>query len=121
MKRIGLLAIFLLIFQISTFAQDDLIAAFRSSNVASIVKNCAPNVEYSLDGDSENLNKTQLEQKLKTFFTANKPLSFKLVHEGNAASSMHYSIGVMETKGHNYRITYYTKNNVIQQIAIAEE
>ena len=53
-------------------------------------------------------SQAQGEQILKEFFAFNKPLDFKITHEGGANSS--YAIGIMHTLNGNYRVYFLLKS-----------
>jgi len=53
-------------------------------------------------------SQAQGEQILKEFFASNKPLDFKITHEGGANSS--YAIGIMHTLNGNYRVYFLLKS-----------
>jgi hypothetical protein len=52
-------------------------------------------------------SKAQAEQILKDFFTRNKPLDFKITHQGGDESS--YAIGRMQTGNGNFRVYFLLK------------
>ena len=66
------------------------------------------NVEIAVLDDEDVYNKSQAVSIIKKFFDANKPTSFRQVHQGTRKDSR-YCIGNMTTTSSTYRVYIYMK------------
>lgn len=101
-----------------TLLNDDIITALKMGNANELAKSFASQVNITLFDEHETLSKSAAEGKLKVFFNEHSPTSFVIIHEGNSPSGMKYVIGTLETENGNFRISYYTKNEIIQELSI---
>ena len=87
---------------------EDVIAAMRTGNAASVAKYFDANVDISMPDKSNSYSKGQGELVLKDFFTNNPVKSFEIIHKGENAGSQ-YCIGTLQTKNGSYRTTIFMK------------
>lgn len=88
---------------------DDINEALKTGNTGVLKQKMNSSVELVIL-DKENIySKTQAEQVLKNFFSANKPLSFKVIHNGGSNTSQYY-IGSLKTETNTFRVYYLLKN-----------
>ena len=104
---LSILAIFLSSF-IRFAGIDDVIAALRTGNAASVAKFFDNSVGISMPDKSNTYSKSQAEMVLKDFFASNPVKSFEIIHKGENAGSQ-YCIGTLQTKSGAYRTTIFMK------------
>jgi len=126
--KICMVAIILcFISSLSTSAQgfDNIIAAFKNGDASAIAKNFEGNVEITIKTGSISYSKSQAELVIKSFFTAHKPKTFAVAHEGTSPQGSKYLIGSLTTSSGNYRTYVYAKTVknelVIQEIRFEEQ
>ncbi len=107
-----------------TSAQDfDKVAgAFSKGNATALGQLMDNTVEYSMDGKTSTISKSDAENRLRSFFMDSEPRSFESVHKGNSKSDVHYMIGQLYTSKGTYRVTFYMhkaiSDYVIQSLEI---
>ena len=85
-----------------------IISGLKSGDARSVASFFNNNVELVIL-DKENVcSKEQGEMILRDFFSKNKPVDFKLTHQGGSDSV--YGIGKMQTAGTNFRIYFMLKS-----------
>ncbi|MEO7768112.1 MAG: DUF4783 domain-containing protein [Ferruginibacter sp.] len=94
---------------------DDVIAAMKSGNSATVAKYFDNSVEISMPDKSNSYSKSQAELVLKDFFTSNPVKSFEIIHKGENAGSQ-YCIGTLQTKSGAYRTTIFMKQKGERQV-----
>ena len=104
---LSILAIFLSSF-IKFAGIDDVIAAMRTGNSATVAKFFDSKVEISMPDKSNSYSKSQAELVLKDFFSSNPVKSFEIIHKGENAGSQ-YCIGTLQTRNGSYRTTIFMK------------
>jgi len=83
-------------------------SGLKSGNAKMVASCFNDNVELVIL-DKENIcSKEQGEMILSDFFTKNKPVDFKITHQGGTDSV--YGIGKMQTANANFRIYFMLKN-----------
>jgi hypothetical protein len=118
---------FLLLFPIALQAQDyeKLSEAFTNGDATSIGRMLDSTIDYAEDGKDQRIGRSDAENKLRSFFIANTPRSFKKVHEGVSSNDVHYMIGDLFTSNGNFRITQYLNKSgnqyLIQSIEIEKQ
>lgn len=109
------------------FAQDyeKLSDAFSNGDASSIVRMLDATVDYTEDGKDQKIGRGDSENKLRSFFMANTPRSFKKVHEGVSSNDVHYMIGDLFASSGTFRVTLYLNNSgeeyLIQSIEIEKQ
>ena len=111
---LSILAIFLSSF-IKFIGIDDVIAAMRTGNSATVAKFFDNSVEISMPDKSNSYSKSQAEMVLKDFFASNPVKSFEIIHKGENAGSQ-YCIGTLQTKTGAYRTTIFMKQKDKTQV-----
>lgn len=105
--------------------QVNLPDAFKSGNAEGISQNFDRNTDLVILDNDEIVNKKQGKNQLEKFFKSHEPVNFKVLHSGESGTSMRYTIGILETKKGNFRISYYIRDTngkqLIQQLTIDEE
>lgn len=110
-----------------TFAQDfsEIADALAKGNATGLGKVMGNSVDYSLNGKTSTVSKSDAENRLRSFFMENEVRSFESVHKGGSKSDIHYMIGKLFTSKGNFRITVYVikavENYVIQSIEIEKD
>ena len=85
-----------------------IITGIKSGDARMVASYFNNNVELVIL-DKENVcSKEQGEMILSDFFSKNKPVDFKLTHQGGSDSV--YGIGKMQTAGTNFRIYFMLKS-----------
>lgn len=85
-----------------------IITGLKSGDARMVASFFNDNVELVIL-DKENVcSKEQGEMILSNFFSKNKPVDFKLTHQGGSDSV--YGIGKMQTAGTNFRIYFMLKS-----------
>jgi hypothetical protein len=104
---------------------DNIIAAFKNGDAAAIAKNFEGNVEITIKTGGTSYSKGQAEMVLKNFFSAHKPKTFTVAHDGTSPQGSKYFIGNLTTSAGNYRTYVYAKTIknelVIQEIRFEEQ
>jgi hypothetical protein len=104
---------------------DNVIVAFKAGDASAIAKNFEGNVEITIKTGGTSYSKGQAEMVLKSFFSAHKPKSFTVAHEGTSPQGSKYFIGNLTTPTGNYRTYVYAKTIknelVIQEIRFEEQ
>ena len=95
--------------------------AFKAGNASQLGKHLNPTVELEILDDENIYSKAQAELMLKDFFNRNKPIDFKINHQGSKGSTS-FAIGILETATGNYRVSFFLKteksNMFIHQLRI---
>jgi len=98
----------------TTFLPDqiDKIAALLQQGQANeLGKITAASLELSILGDEKVVSKAQAESMLNAFFTANKPVSVKVIHRMDTNPNLLYAVVQLHTSTGNFRVSYSLKNN----------
>lgn len=121
--------IFIISVLFSTYssAQDfsEISDALAKGNATALGKVMANTMDYSINGKTATISKSDAENRLRSFFMENEVRSFESVHKGGSKSDVHYMIGKLFTSKGNYRITVYlikaVEYYVIQSIEIEKD
>ncbi|NEW82200.1 MAG: DUF4783 domain-containing protein [Mariniphaga sp.] len=81
---------------------DQVIAGLKAGDAKIVASYFNENIELVVIDRELVCSQAQGEQILKDFYTRNKPLDFKITHQGGEDSS--YAIGKMQTGNGNFRI-----------------
>jgi len=87
---------------------DEIVAALKEGNSATIAKYFDNTVEITLPDKSNSYSKSQAEVILRDFFSNNPVKSFTILHKGENGGS-EYCIGTLVTKNASYRTTVFMK------------
>jgi ABC-type branched-subunit amino acid transport system substrate-binding protein len=112
MKNSVILLLFLASFSSAFLADpiDRIAVLLRQGQANELVKQFAASVELSILNDEKVVSKAQAETMLNAFFTANKPVSAKVIHRVNTNPNLHFAVAQLRTSGGNFRISYSLKN-----------
>ncbi len=103
---------------------DDINKAIQAGDATGLKKYMNETIELVTPNDENVYSKVQAEQILKGFFAQNKPVSFKVLHNGISDQSQYY-IGTLKTEGKQYRVYYLVKqkadNLVLYQLRIEND
>jgi len=107
MKNIILLLLSFLMFSFIV-EPDDIDAAIRSGNTKTLSARMNTNVELVILDKDDVYSKVQAQRILQQFFEKNKPISFKILHNGGKDNTQ-YFIGTLKTKDKKFRVYYLLK------------
>jgi hypothetical protein len=100
-------------------------SAFQSGNAAAVADYFDANIEITILQKESTVSKNQAQAVLDDFFQKNKPIGFKLNHQGSSPDGSVFAIGSLSTSTCNYRIYYYLKSagskQLIQELRIEKE
>ncbi|HBS85226.1 MAG: hypothetical protein A2W91_04675 [Bacteroidetes bacterium GWF2_38_335] len=125
-KKVALLMAMLV--TISSFGNpnalpDEIILALKTGNSKTLAKYFDANIELKILEDEDIYSKTQAELILKDFFIKNKPVDFKILHDGG--EGVKYAIGTITTSKGSYRVTVMYKVSdgqpLVKTLRIEEE
>jgi len=103
-------ALWLLVIPSFSFGQipPQIITGLKVGDAKIVATHFYENIELVVIDRELVCSQSQGEQILKEFFANNKPLDFKITHQGGANSS--YAIGIMHTMNGNYRVYFLLKS-----------
>ena len=95
--------------------------AISKGDVETLSKYFDETVEICIIELEDMLDKDEAKSQIKTFFAANQPKSFQVVHNGTSkGQDSRYFIGEMKTVDNTFRVYVYMKNSddayLIQEI-----
>ncbi len=85
-----------------------IISGLKAGDAKIVASNFYENIELVVIDRELVCSQAQGEQILKDFFTRNKPLDFKITHQGGDESS--YAIGKLQTGNGNFRVYFLLKS-----------
>jgi hypothetical protein len=91
-----------------TIEIDDIVVALKAGNASNLSKYFDSRVDLSLPDKSDNYSRIQAEMIIKDFFSNNGVRNFELKHKGEKSGS-NYCVGILQTRGGNYRTTLFMK------------
>jgi len=127
MKNNVVILLFLAYFSTSFFADpiDSIAVLLQQGQAHELVKQFSSSVELSILEDEKVVSKAQAETLLNAFFTANKPVSVKVIHRMDTNPSLLFAVAQLRTNGGSYRISYSIKstsgNNELTELRIEPE
>jgi hypothetical protein len=106
-KKSGFVLLFMLWFFISpliSFGQmpDQITSGLKAGDAKIVASHFNENIDLVVLDRELVCSQAQGEQILKDFFARNKPLDFKITHQGSEDSP--YAIGKMQTGNGNFRV-----------------
>ncbi len=75
--------------------QENIIKWLKEGNAKELAKNFNPALTLSLPGHEGIFSQSQAEGFLKRFFDDNKPVSFRVSHQGKSADGAKFLIGIL--------------------------
>jgi hypothetical protein len=109
--------VFVLLFMFWLFADPffssgqipvQIISGLKAGDAKTVALHFNENIELVVIDRELVCSQAQGEQILKDFFAKNKPLDFKITHQGSEDSS--YAIGKMQTGSGNFRVYFLLKS-----------
>ncbi|MCX6238980.1 MAG: DUF4783 domain-containing protein [Bacteroidia bacterium] len=99
-----LFVILLFVNPLISFGQisEQIISGLKAGDAKTVASHFNENIELVVIDKELVCSQAQGEQILKDFFARNKPIDFKITHQGGDDSS--YAIGKMQTGNGNFRI-----------------
>lgn len=112
-QKPGFVLLFMLYFFVNpliSFGQipDQIISGLKAGDAKTVASHFNENIELVVIDRELVCSQAQGEQILKDFFARNKPLDFKITHQGGDDSS--YAIGKMQTGNGNFRVYFLLKS-----------
>jgi hypothetical protein len=106
-KKSGLVLFLMLWFFVNPLVSsgqisEQIISGLKTGDAKKVASHFNENIELVIIDRELVCSQAQGEQILKDFFGQNKPLDFKITHQGGDDSS--YAIGKMQTGNGNFRI-----------------
>lgn len=127
-KRSAFVLLFILWLSMNPFVSfgqipEQIIAGLKAGDAKIVAAHFNENIELVVLDRELVCSQAQGEQILKDFFTRNKPVDFKITHQGGEDSA--YAIGKMQTGNGNFRIYFLLKSkggkNQIVQLRIDKD
>jgi hypothetical protein len=88
---------------------QQIITGLKAGDAKIVASHFYENIELVVIDREIVCSQAQGEQILKDFFSRNKPLDFKITHQGGNESL--YGIGKMQTENGNFRVYFLLKSN----------
>lgn len=112
MKQSVILLLLFTSFGTSFFADpiDRVAALLQQGQAHELVKQFSASVELSILNDEKVVSKSQAETMLNDFFTANKPVSVKIIHRMDTNPNLRLAVVQLHTNSRNFRVSYSLKN-----------
>lgn len=89
---------------------ESLTAAVKTGNAREISRHFNSSVEMTLLEDENVYSRVQAEMILKEFFSENRPIDFRIIHQGKSAKGCQYAIGELTTTNGTYRTYFFIKD-----------
>lgn len=84
--------------------------SLEKGDVTSLSAHFDSNPELTILDNEAIYSKSQIETILKSFFSKNKPSSYKSIHHGNSGNGAFFQIGELSTSTEIFRTYLYAKN-----------
>ncbi|MGC8865730.1 MAG: DUF4783 domain-containing protein [Bacteroidales bacterium] len=85
-------------------AQDKIIKALREGSAKELARYFNPALTFAIPGHDGIFSQSQAEGYLKRFFEDNKPVNFRINHQGKSADGAHFFIGVLTCNTGFYKV-----------------
>jgi len=113
-QKSGIIFIFLLWLLVNPLISlgqipQQIITGLKAGDAKIVAAHFYENIELVVTDRELVCSQAQGEQILKDFFARNKPLDFKITHQGGDDSS--YAIGKMQTGNGNFRVYFLLKSS----------
>ncbi|HEY4147914.1 MAG TPA: DUF4783 domain-containing protein [Chitinophagaceae bacterium] len=99
---------------------EDIVVALKSGNATQLSRFFDSRIDLTLPDKSDNYSRVQAEMVLRDFFSSNTVRNFQIKYKGESNGSR-YCIGVLETRGGDYRTRLFMKGKgdkqLVQEIA----
>jgi len=84
--------------------QENLVKLLKEGNAREIARLFNPALTFSVPGHDGIFSQSQAEGFLKRFFDENKPLSFRVSHQGKSADGAHFLIGILTCNTGTFKV-----------------
>lgn len=84
--------------------QDNLAKLLKEGNAREIARFFNPALTFSVPGHDGIFSQSQAEGFLKRFFEENKPVSFRVSHQGKSADGAHFLIGILTCNTGSFKV-----------------
>ena len=123
MHRILLLTLLscITVFSFAQSVSETIEPAMKSGNSKALSQKFAQQLDLSLPGHDNTVQKAQAEKLLKNFFQKHPPTSYQTMHQGESKSGLTYMIGALKTSKGDFRVSIYLRGEVIEQLRIQSE
>lgn len=88
---------------------DKIALLLQQGQTHELVKQFAENVELSILEEEKVVSKTQAETMLNAFFTANKPVSVKVIHRMDTNPNLLFAVAQYRSSNGNFRVSFSIK------------
>ena len=92
---------------ISVAEEQDLAKALAQGDVSTIVSYFDQTVEICMLNQTKQLDPTEAEQLLESFFKDHSPSAYQQIHRGDSKGASSYTIGLLTTQSGVFRIYLY--------------
>ncbi|MDK2909308.1 MAG: hypothetical protein PWR20_875 [Bacteroidales bacterium] len=89
--------------------QDNIIKWLKEGNAKELAKVFNPALTFSVPGHDGIYSPSQAEGFLKLFFEDNKPVSFRVSHQGKSADGARFLIGILTCNTGAFKVYSLTK------------
>ncbi len=113
MKKLVIIIASILFTTSFSFSQkmvDDISNALKTGNAPALSAYFHATLDVTVIQKQGTYSKSQAEQVVQNFFTANKPSAFAINHNGTSGEGSKYIIGTLTTSTGEYRVYIYFKN-----------
>lgn len=100
---------------------DDIAAALKQGNSASVVKHFADKVSIKVLNQEDLLSKAQAQAVIEDFFLKHKVKNYTTSHTSIINGNQQFLTGSLETSDGKYRISILIRGNVISQFRIEHD
>ncbi len=112
-KKSGIVMLFMLLLSMGPLVSlgqipPQIISGLKAGDAKVVASHFNENIELVVVDRELVCSQAQGEQILKDFFARNKPIDFKITHQGSDDSS--YAIGKMQTANGNFRVYFLLRS-----------
>lgn len=100
---------------------DDIAAALKQGNAASVVKHFAEKVSIKVLNQEDLLSKAQAQAVIEDFFLKHKVKNYTTSHTSIINGNQQFLTGSLDTNDGKYRISILIRGNVISQFRIEHD
>lgn len=85
-------------------AQDNIIKALREGSAKEVARYFNPALTFTVPGHDGIFSQSQAEGYLKRFFDDNKPITFRVNHQGKSADGARFFIGILTCNTGTFKV-----------------
>lgn len=98
------------------YTLDDITGAIRLGNADELSQYLDSRVDISLPDKSDTYSKIQAEMIIRDFFSTHGVQNFLIKHRGSNGGGSEFCVGVLQTRGGDYRTTLFVKQKGDRQL-----